>query len=115
MCSGCHLCEMVCSIHHLGVVNTNRSVIHIQKDDLETGACQPIVCRQCEKMPCIAKDNQNSAEYRARFIWEQALSDACPFKALFHWNDEVYHCDLCGGEPRCVSVCSTGAIEVEYD
>ena len=114
-CSGCHLCEMVCSIHHLGVVNINRSAIHIQKDDLETGACQPVACRQCENMPCMGKNNENSAEYRLRFIWEQALSETCPFTALFHWKDEVYHCDLCGGEPQCVRVCSTGAIEVEYD
>jgi aldehyde:ferredoxin oxidoreductase len=114
-CSGCHLCEMACSIYHLGLVNINRSAIHIRKDDLETGACQAIVCRQCEKMPCIGENDQNRAEYRARFIWERALSDACPFMALFHWRDEVYHCDLCGGEPRCVMLCSTGALEVNYD
>jgi len=106
---------MACSIHHLGVVNINRSAIQIQKDDLETGACQPVACRQCENMSCMGKNNENSAEYRLRFIWEQALSDACPFMALFQWENEVYHCDLCGGEPQCVRVCSTGAIEIEYD
>ncbi len=37
-CSGCRLCEMACSIQHLGVVNTGRSAIRIYKDDLETGA-----------------------------------------------------------------------------
>ena len=114
-CSGCHLCEMLCSVQHLGVVNINRSAIHIQKDDLETGACQPIVCRQCENMPCMGKNSENSAEYRVRFIWEQALSGSCPLEALFQWANEVYHCDLCGGEPQCVRVCSTGAIEIEYD
>jgi hypothetical protein len=51
----------------------------------------------CVKIACMAKNNQNSAEYRDRFIWEQALSEACPFMALFSWKHEVYHCNLCGG------------------
>jgi carbon-monoxide dehydrogenase iron sulfur subunit len=114
-CSGCHLCEMACSIHHLGVVNINRSAIRIRKDDLGTAACQPIVCRHCENMPCMGQNNRNSEEYRLRFVWEKALSDACPFKAVFQWGDEAYHCDLCEGEPQCVRVCSTGAIEIDYD
>ena len=37
---------------------------------------------------------------------------ACPFGNML-WDD-VYHCvqkcDLCGGEPRCVPFCPTGAI-----
>ena len=33
----------------------------------------------------------------------------------YRWEDDLYHCDLCGGEPQCVRVCSTGAIEIEYD
>jgi carbon-monoxide dehydrogenase iron sulfur subunit len=106
---------MACSIYHLGLVNINRSAIYIRKDDLKTGACQPIVCRQCENMPCLGENDHNRAEYRAQFIWEPALSEACPFMALFQWRDEVYHCDLCGGEPQCVTVCSTGAIEIEYE
>jgi ferredoxin len=73
------------------------------------------VCRQCEKMPCMEKKDQDLAGYRARFIWEPSLSHACPFGALFHFENEVYHCDLCGGEPRCVRLCSTGAIEIDHD
>ena len=111
-CSGCHLCEMACSIHHLGVVNTGRSAIRIFKDDLKTGECKPLVCRQCKKMLCMDGDLPGHEEYRSRFIWEEALSESCPFNGLFQWNDEVYHCDLCGGEVRCVQVCSTGAIRV---
>ena len=82
-CSGCHLCEMACSIHHLGVVNINRSAIHIQKDDLETGACQPVACRQCENMPCMGKNNQNSAEYRLHFIWDKHFRVHAPLRRYF--------------------------------
>ena len=44
-CSGCHLCEMVCSLYHLGVINIERSAIRIQKDDLETSLNTPVLCR----------------------------------------------------------------------
>lgn len=111
-CSGCRLCEMACSIHHLGVVNTRRSAIRIVKDDLETGACKPVVCIQCEKMLCMADDPSDQETYRSRFHWEKSFSQSCPFHALVLWNDDVYHCDLCGGDPRCVSLCSTGAIRI---
>ena len=112
-CSGCHLCEMICSIHHLGVVNINRSGIHIRKDDLKTGYCQPVVCRHCKKMVCLGENQQDARERKTRFIWELALYDSCPFDALFQWKSEVYHCDLCGGEPECVKICSSGAIEID--
>jgi Fe-S-cluster-containing hydrogenase component 2 len=111
-CSDCRLCEMVCSIQHLGVVNTNRSAIKIVKDDLGTGACKPVVCIQCKRMLCMNDDQPDPEDYRSRFIWEKSFSGSCPFHAIFQWNDDIYHCDLCGGHARCVSVCSTGAIQI---
>jgi carbon-monoxide dehydrogenase iron sulfur subunit len=111
-CSGCRLCEMACSIHQLGVVNTHRAAIKVLKDDLKTGACKPVVCRQCKKMPCMDDDEPDAESYRIRFVWETSFVASCPFDALGMWNDEVYHCDLCGGDPRCVRLCSTGAIRI---
>ena len=111
-CSGCRLCEMACSIYHLGVVNTGRSAIRIFKDDLETGACKPVVCIQCKKMLCMDGDQPGQDAYRSRFLWETSFSKSCPFHALVQWRDDVYHCDLCGGNPQCVNLCSTGAIRL---
>ena len=111
-CSGCRLCEMACSIQHLGVVNTGRSAIRIYKDDLETGACKPVVCIQCKRMLCMDDDLPDQEAYRSRFIWERSFAESCPFDALVEWNDDIYHCDLCGGQAQCVSVCSTGAIQI---
>jgi len=56
-CSGCRLCEMACSIQHLGMVNTRRSAIRIFKDDLEIGACKPVVCIQCNRMLYMEADH----------------------------------------------------------
>jgi anaerobic carbon-monoxide dehydrogenase iron sulfur subunit len=103
---------MACSIHHVGVVNTGRSAIWIFKDDLKTGACKPVVCIQCKKMLCMDGNQPNPEAYRSRFVWEKSFSGTCPFQALVQWKDEIYHCDLCGGDPQCVSLCSTGAIRI---
>ena len=113
-CSGCRLCQMACSIRHLGVVNTGRSAIRIIKDDLETGACKPIVCLQCKKMLCMDDNQSDQAAYRSRFIWEKSFSDSCPFDALVERDDDIYHCDLCSGDPQCVNLCSTGAIRISH-
>jgi ferredoxin len=94
------------------VVNTCRSAIRVLKDDLKTGACQPMVCRQCKKMLCMDDDQSDADAYRSRFVWKSSFSTSCPFDALGLWKDEVYHCDLCDGDPRCVNLCSTGAIRI---
>ncbi|MBW2028582.1 MAG: hypothetical protein JRH06_04435 [Deltaproteobacteria bacterium] len=112
LCSGCRLCEMACSLSHLGLVNTNRSAIRVFKDDLDTGACRPAVCVQCKKMLCLGEGDAAAEEYKGRFLWDRALEGSCPFDALPAWNGEVYHCDLCGGDPACVKFCSTGAIRI---
>ena len=52
-CTGCRLCEMVCSVKHTGVNNPTRSRIHIIKWPME-GFDLPMLCQHCEEAPCIA-------------------------------------------------------------
>jgi Fe-S-cluster-containing hydrogenase component 2 len=35
---------------------------------------------------------------------------SCPIGAIEVFNDLVYVCDLCGGDPKCVPACSEDAI-----
>lgn len=66
-CSGCHMCEMVCSLFHLGTVNTEKSAIRIQKDDLNTSLNRPFVCRQCKEMKCLdGEDAMEGAEEKLK-------------------------------------------------
>jgi Fe-S-cluster-containing hydrogenase component 2 len=109
-CSGCHLCEMVCSLFHTGVINTERSAIRIQKDDLNTSLNRPIVCRQCKEMKCLDGENVKERLERSTFLWEKDRAKRCPFQALTVFGDHAYHCDLCGGRPQCVKVCTPKAI-----
>ena len=109
-CSGCHLCEAVCSLYHLGVINTEKSAIRIEKDDLNTGLNSPILCRQCKQMKCLGGEDTEEAIEKKKFIWPATRAKRCPFRALPTLREKTYHCDLCGGRPRCVKVCTTGAI-----
>jgi anaerobic carbon-monoxide dehydrogenase iron sulfur subunit len=109
-CSGCHLCEMVCSLFHLGTLNIEKSAIRIERDDLSTSLNTPLVCRQCRKMKCLDKEETDEAAEKNRFLWDESRVKACPFKALSAFEETAYHCDLCGGDPQCTKVCTPGAI-----
>ncbi len=109
-CSGCHLCETICSLFHLGAVNTEKAAIRINKDDLDTSLNSPEVCRQCKEMKCLQGERVSQEKERKKFIWRRERSNRCPFHALSVFGEDCYHCDLCGGNPQCVKVCTTGAI-----
>ena len=111
-CSGCHLCEMVCSLFHLGKLNIEKSAIRVESDDLNSSLNTPVVCRQCKKMKCIEKEEVDEATEKNSFLWDKGRVKACPFKGLFAFEDTAYHCDLCGGDPQCTKVCTPGAITV---
>ena len=111
-CSGCHLCEMVCSLFHLGMINTERSAIRIQKDDLGTSMNLPILCLQCREMKCVEGEEVVVALEKKRFLWERIRAERCPFDALPVFGENAYHCDLCGGDPQCVKVCTPRAIRI---
>jgi Fe-S-cluster-containing hydrogenase component 2 len=111
-CSGCHLCEMVCSLFHLEIINTEKSAIHIRKDDLDTSLNTPILCRQCKKMKCLNGEKVMDAQERKKFIWNKTRAERCPFDALPVLGEEAFHCNLCSGNPQCVKVCTPGAIQV---
>ncbi len=111
-CSGCHLCEMVCSLFHLGRLNIEKSAIRVERDDLDSSLNTPMVCRQCRKMKCLEKEEVDEATEKNSFLWDKSRVKTCPFKTLFAFEDTAYHCDLCGGDPQCTKVCTPGAITV---
>ena len=111
-CSGCHLCEMVCSLGHLGMINTEKSAIRIHKDDLDTSLNTPVLCRQCKKMKCLNGEKMMEVQERKKFIWDKTRAKNCPFNALSVLNRQAFHCNLCGGNPQCVKVCTPGAIQI---
>ena len=120
-CTGCRLCEMVCSVKHEGVNNPLRTRINIAKWETK-GLSVPTVCRQCEDAPCIAACPTNARlrdEELGRVIvnYDRCIGCktcviACPFGSI-NWDPyarKVISCDLCDGEPMCARFCETGAI-----
>jgi len=93
-------------------VNTEKSAIRIEKDDLGTSVNSPFVCRQCKDMKCLEAEKAVPALEREKFVWAARRAEKCPFHALNLFKGKSYHCDLCGGKPQCVKVCTTGAISL---
>ena len=120
-CTGCRLCELVCSVKHEGVSNPARSRIRIVKWEWE-GIVVPTVCAQCEEAPCITVCT-TTARFRdeelGRTIIDYERCIGCktcivvfPFVATAFdpITKKVITCDLCDGDPVCVKFCTTGAL-----
>ncbi len=109
-CSGCHLCEMVCSLFHHGAINIEKSAIRVEKDDLCTSLNSPVLCRQCGRMACLAEEHVVAKHEKRKFVWDGVRAGRCTFNALSLFENTAFHCDLCGGDPQCVKVCTPGAL-----
>jgi Fe-S-cluster-containing hydrogenase component 2 len=121
-CTGCRLCEMVCSVKHTGVSNPSRSRIHVIKWPMD-GLELPMLCQQCEEAPCVAICPQDALFRdpeldRVMLDYDLCIGckmcvTACPFggMGLDMVAREVIKCDLCDGDPACVRFCDSGALQ----
>lgn len=120
-CTGCRLCELVCSVKNTGVSNPSRARIHIVKWE-GAGLDLPMVCQQCETAPCLVacptqailrdeKLGRVIINYDACIGCKVCIT-ACPFGAMSFDPDKklVFKCDLCNGEPVCARFCPTDAL-----
>jgi carbon-monoxide dehydrogenase iron sulfur subunit len=120
-CTGCRLCENVCSLFHEKVSNPSRARIHIVKWE-NAGLYLPMVCQQCEnpicEMVCPMGAIKRDAKTGALLI-EKDLCVGCKLCVMFcplggvtiDKNREILKCDLCGGDPLCVKFCIPGALQ----
>lgn len=121
-CTGCRLCELVCSVKHDGISNPMRSRIRVVKWEQE-GLYIPMSCQQCQDAPCmngcpvnaISHDetlNRIEVDYDICIGCRTCVS-VCPFGAMnFNTIDrKVIKCDLCDGDPQCVRFCDIKAVD----
>ena len=121
-CTGCRLCELVCSVFHDGVSNPARSRIKMMKWETE-GLYIPMSCQQCQDAPCmivcpvkaISRDEKLSRVMvnHDKCIGCRSCVAVCPFGAMgFNVIDRKnFKCDLCDGDPQCVRFCEMKAVD----
>lgn len=121
-CAGCRTCEMICSTTHYGMVSPVRSNIRVV-EWLEEGLCSPLTCLQCDDPLCmkacpvgaISRDEETGAKKidEKLCVGCKMCVFACPVGGTMVNPDtgKAIKCDLCGGDPKCVKWCPTGAIK----
>ena len=124
-CSGCRLCEVICSLKNEGTIWPEASRIRIF--EVVPGATIPHLCVQCPDYPCVKSCPVNALsvdEKTGAVIVDEEKCircgkcvDACPGKIprIPNGKKSVVICDLCGGEPECVKICNEagyGALKI---
>ena len=122
-CSGCRICEITCAVHRQNVNNPKKASIRVTTVYPHPVVRMPVVCSQCHDAKCMAACPVG-ALYRQdgvvhlndeECIGCKACVRACPFGAMYIHSDlkVPLKCDLCAdnGEPQCVKMCPTGALE----
>jgi Fe-S-cluster-containing hydrogenase component 2 len=123
-CTGCHFCEMICSLSHDGECNLNLSGIGIvMSNGGGTNENIPIVCQQCADPMCadvcvmgaISRNESTGALIidESSCIGCKTCVIVCPLGGVLYnyKKDCSMKCDLCNGEPECVKSCAYGALE----
>ncbi len=116
-CTGCNSCVLACSFAHEGLYNFEKSRIRLNKQS-ERGLSTPRVCIQCEEAFCVAacpvgalsRDDATGAIRLDENICTGCglCVAACPHGGV-GFDEELRMpliCDLCGGDPVCVSFCA---------
>jgi len=120
-CTGCRLCELACSLKNSGECNPATAMIQVVGFDELFSV--PMMCLQCEKPYCanvcptgaIVRDNATGTVVvlKQKCIGCKLCTMACPFGNISFSSVKrvAVKCDLCGGEPQCVTFCPTKALE----
>ena len=119
-CSGCRICELVCS--HIKHQAFNPKTAGIKVVDLDYwGFSNPVVCIQCKKPRCLEvcpTSALSQTELGAILVDEEKCNGCgdcvveCPVGAI-NFDEErrlPIICDLCDGKPTCVEWCPSAAI-----
>jgi len=116
-CTGCRICEVICSMEHTGKINPKQSCIQYQDDWPHIGKVE--FCRQCAKKACIqacptealSLDDQGLVMIKNDLCTGcLACSSACPFGTLPTFRSHPLFCDTCRGEYQCVKWCPAKAL-----
>ncbi len=120
-CTGCRVCESVCSLFHEDECNPAKSRIRIMRWELD-GIDVPVVCLTCDDPVCIVTCPMNALKKdpltgavitnEKKCVGCSLCFTMCPFGgASLTPERKVIRCDLCQGDPSCVKLCQTKALQ----
>ncbi len=119
LCCGCRSCEAACKVAFKGESR-------IRHGSIEKSAYLPLACRHCKEALCVAscpvnaivRDEKNGLVTRSSFICIgcKSCAYACPFGVIDaplvrHISQKCNLCKDRADGPRCVSACSSGALQ----
>ncbi len=125
-CTGCRLCELICSATHFDEFAPTRARIRVTNNPLE-GKSAVMACFSCPKAPCIEVCPQGAISRpgaRQPLAIDLQKCDgcggnplcvpACPYGAMYFdtITQRALACDLCGGDPQCVKYCYSQAVSL---
>ncbi len=118
-CNGCLECVYACSQARFGVIDVSRSCIRVITE--RAIVINVSVCRHCRPAPCVEVCEFGALKYDdsiGRVVLDPELCNnckaclaVCPFNAIVDVGESMIKCDLCDGNPKCVSACKRGAIK----
>jgi carbon-monoxide dehydrogenase iron sulfur subunit len=120
-CTGCRLCQQICTIEHFDEVNPKKAAIRVYGEFPEPGIFVPKLCVQCGACArACPVDAIERREDRTYVINPEICTncgvcvEACPFDVMFTHPDAPtpIKCDMC---LKCTEVCNTGALMVVED
>lgn len=122
-CTGCRLCETVCSVANTSVCNPARARIKVIRWEWEEELQIPTLCLQCDEAACIgvcpvkalSRDSSlGVVKLNSSFcIGCKLCLQVCPFGAISYdfVKKELIKCQFCDGDPACVKFCETKALQ----
>ena len=120
-CTGCRICELVCSEVKKKVYNPKKSLIRVVR--VPPGFSIAITCRLCEKPPCVTccPEEALKADEVGRIMVDKDKCNGCSWcfnvcefgSIILDPKEKIVRiCDLCDGDPECVKACPEKALEL---
>ena len=124
-CVGCRNCEMACAFEK-SQSSCEVEFANIRINDyIKERFVVPMTCFHCEEAWCmnvcpahaISRDEKTNAVVldQEKCAGCKMCILACPYGNIHfdHVKLVSHKCDLCGGDPRCVTHCISGALQFE--
>lgn len=117
LCTGCKICQLVCSAEHDQVFNPEKARLKIMYNysdegvHIATKSC--IFCKKCVK---ACPEGAISHNGKWMIVDHEICTgcgiciEACPQDVIFLHDDQAVICDFCQGAPKCIAWCPKGVI-----